>query len=142
MNETTPTENRNAPSARIMVVDDERSIRATLSGLFESEGIQVLNAAGSDDCLRLLREGFRGVILMDIMMPVRNGWDTIRVMKNEGLLEGNIISMLTAMDIPDQGMNGLQEHVIDYVTKPFESTKLIALVRKHLAILDQIRNRS
>lgn len=142
MNGTRPTDNRNEPSARIMVVDDEKSIRATISGLFASVGIEVVNAVGSDDCLRLLRDGFRGVILMDVMMPVRNGWDTIRAMKKEGLMEGNIISMLTAMDVPDQQMDGLQEHVIDYVTKPFESSELIAVVRKHLAMLDQIRDRS
>lgn len=136
MRETAPVDGLSPKSPRVMVVDDERCIRATIYELLASEGINSLKAAGSDECLRFLREGFQGVILMDVMMPVRNGWDTIREIKKEGLMEGNIISMLTAMDVPDQRMEGLQEFVIDYITKPFEPNELIAAVHRYLALLD------
>lgn len=136
MSEIAPASSFSPKSARVMVVDDERCIRATIYELLASEGINVLKAGGSDDCLLLLRDGFRGVILMDVMMPVRNGWDTIREIKKEGLMEGNIILMLTAMDIPDERMEGLQEFVIDYITKPFDSNELIAAVHRYLALLD------
>lgn len=136
MGETAPVDGFSPKSARVMVVDDEKCIRATIYELLASEGINALKAAGSDDCLQLLRAGFRGVILMDVMMPVRNGWDTIREIKKEGLMDGNIISMLTAMDIPDQRMEGLQEFVIDYITKPFDPNELIAAVQRYLALLD------
>ena len=136
MGEIAPVNGFSPKSVRVMVVDDERCIRATIYELLASEGINALKAAGSDDCLQLLRDGFRGVILMDVMMPVRNGWDTIREIKKEGLMDGNIISMLTAMDIPDQRMEGLQEFVIDYITKPFDPNELIAAVQRYLALLD------
>ncbi len=136
MGETAPVDGFSPKSARVMVVDDERCIRTTIHELLASEGINSIKAAGSDECLRFLREGFQGVILMDVMMPVRNGWDTIREIKKEGLMEGNIISMLTAMDVSDQRMEGLQEFVIDYITKPFEPTELIAAVHRYLALLD------
>ncbi len=127
---------------RVLLVDDEECIRETISELLDSEGIGVLTAFGSDDCLRLLRDGFRGVILMDVMMPGLDGWATIREIEKAGFMQGNIISMLTAMDVPDERMDGLQEVVIDYITKPFEPSDFIAAVRKYLALLDQMENRN
>ena len=126
-------------SQRVLVVDDEECIRETMYELLASEGIETLTALGSNDCLRILREGFRGVILMDVMMPGKNGWDTVREIEKEGLLEGNIIAMLTAMDVPDERMEGLQEIVIDYLTKPFEPYELISAVRRYLTLLDRIQ---
>lgn len=74
---------------------------------------------------------------MDVMMPGKSGWDTIREMEADGLLKGNIIIMLTGMDSPDQGMDGLQEVVVDYITKPFASEKLVSTVQKYLTCLEQ-----
>lgn len=136
MSETAPVNGFLPQSARVMVVDDEKCIRVTICELLASEGINVLKAGGSGDCLCFLRAGFRGLILMDVMMPGCSGWDTIRAIKDEGLMEGNIILMLTAMDIPDKRMEGLQEFVIDYITKPFDSNELIAAVHRYLALLD------
>lgn len=125
---------------RVMLVDDEECIRETISELLDSEGIGVVTAAGADECLRLLRRGFRGVILMDVMMPGMDGWATIREIENAGFLEGNLISMLTAMDVPDERMEGLQEVVIDYITKPFDPSGFVMAVRKYLAILDHLKD--
>lgn len=125
---------------RILLVDDEECIRETVSELLASEGIDILTAVGSNECLHLLRGGFRGVILMDVMMPGMDGWATIREIEKEGLLQGNLITMLTAMDVPDERMEGLQEVVIDYITKPFEPAGFIEAVRKYLVILDQLRD--
>lgn len=122
---------------RVMLVDDEECIREAISALLYSEGIDVITAVGGIECLRLLRRGFRGVIMMDVMMPGMDGWATLREIEKEGLMEGNIISMLTAMDVPDERMEGLQEYVIDYITKPFQPDDFIATVRKYLILLDQ-----
>lgn len=141
MNEIVPTNGRTPHSPRVMVVDDEECIRETVYELLASEGIAALTAVGSKECLQFLREGFRGVILMDVMMPGKDGWDTIREIEKAGFLKGNIIAMLTAMDIPDERMNGLQEIIVDYITKPFEAADLFAAVRRYLALLDQIEDR-
>jgi CheY-like chemotaxis protein len=123
----------------VMLVDDEECIRETISELLDSEGIDVIAAVGANDCLRFLRGGFRGVILMDVMMPGMDGWSVIREIEKAGFLQGNIISMLTAMDVPDERMEGLQEVVIDYITKPFDPPGFITSVRKYLALLDQLK---
>lgn len=123
---------------QVMLVDDEECIRETVFELLDSEGIDIVTAASARDCLQLLHNGFRGVILMDVMMPEMDGWSTIREIDKAGLLQGNIISMLTAMDVPDERMEGLQEVVIDYITKPFEADYFVAAVRKYLVLLDQL----
>lgn len=126
----------------VMVVDDEECIRETVCELLSLYEIDVVPADGCAECIRLLREGFRGVILMDVMMPGKNGWQTIREIKKEGLLAGNIIFMLTAMDAPDEQMDGLQEVVVDYITKPFDPEELIATIKKYLGYLEQMETGS
>jgi len=121
--------------SRIMIVDDETMIREAVEILFQSEGLGVITASGGGECLEHLRAGFRGVILMDIMMPVMDGWDTIRRIVEQGLYEGNIIVMLTAMDAPGDKMEGLQEYVTDYVTKPFDTTSLLDSLHYYLSLL-------
>jgi len=127
---------------QVMLVDDEECIRETVSELLGSEGIDVVTVADGQGCLQQLQDGFRGVILMDVMMPGMDGWATIREIEKAGLLQGNIISMLTAMDAPDERMEGLQEVVIDYITKPFELSPFIAAVRKYLTLLEQLQGES
>lgn len=122
----------------IMVVDDEECIRVTMCELLSLEGLHVTAASGAEECLQHLRQGFRGVILMDVMMPGMNGWDAIREIEKAGLLPGNIIFMLTAMDCPDERMEGLQEIVIDYITKPFDPSQLVATVKNYLGYLRQL----
>lgn len=139
MIEAVPLKGFDSHFPRVMVVDDEECIRETMRELLDSEGIRALIVAGADDCLRLLREGFRGVILMDVMMPGKDGWDTIRAMKKEGLTQGNIISMLTAMDVPDERLEGHKEIVVDYIIKPFEPSELIASIRMYLKLLNRMQ---
>lgn len=140
MSESTFKDKIDPSDIQVMVVDDEECIRETLHELLSSEGISVVTVTGADECLRTLREGFRGVILMDIMMPGRDGWETIREIEAAGLMEGNVISMLTAMDVPDERMEGLQEYVIDYIVKPFDPTEFLVIIRKYLALQQQIRS--
>lgn len=139
MSETEARSGQKEIMPRVLLVDDEECIRETITELLDSVGINILTAVGSSECLQLLRSGFRGVILMDVMMPGMDGWATIREIEKAGLLQGNIISMLTAMDVPDERMEGLQEVVIDYITKPFEPDSFIASIRNYLELLEQLK---
>jgi len=121
--------------SRIMIVDDEEMIREAAEMLFQAEGIALITASSGKECLDYLESGFRGVILMDIMMPEMDGWDTIRQIVEKGLYEGNVIVMLTAMDAPDEKMEGLQEYVTDYITKPFYIQSLLDSIRYYLSLL-------
>jgi len=114
---------------QIMIVDDDSAIRTAVSELLSIEGFEVIMKDGGEQCLEELGNGFKGVILMDIMMPGMDGWDTIREIVDNNHMDGTMIFMLTAKDRPDQKMEGLQEYIIDYVTKPFEPEELIATVQ-------------
>jgi DNA-binding response OmpR family regulator len=122
----------------VMIVDDDESIRIALKELFHSEGITVVEAEGANACLHNLENGFKGIILMDIMMPEQDGWDAVRAIIDRDLFRGDIlIVMLTAKDVPDEKMQGLQEYVVDYITKPFEPEELVSKVKDHFLFLNQ-----
>lgn len=118
-----------------MIVDDEPVVQYSVKRILEEVGIHVLQASSGKECLELLRKGYKGLILMDIMMPEMDGWDTIQTLVDEGLNEGNIICMLTGKEMPDNKMDKLKEYVLDYITKPFENTKLINVVSYYLNLL-------
>jgi DNA-binding response OmpR family regulator len=124
--------------AKVMLVDDEEMIRESIEVFFQSKGLNILTAASGEECLDYLEEGFRGVILMDVMMPEMNGWDTIRKIVENDLYEGNIIVMLTAMDAPDNKMEGIQEYVTDYLTKPFNPNELIEILEYYFSLLNAL----
>ncbi len=120
---------------KVMIVDDNEYIRESVEILLQTEGIQIVSSASGNECLDQLETGFRGVLLMDIMMPIMDGWDTIRQIVKRGLYEGNIILMLTAKREPDEKMEGIQTYVTDYVTKPFNPMELLDMIKYYATIL-------
>lgn len=122
--------------AKVMLVDDENLIRESVELFFQSEGVAILTVASGDECLDCLKNGFRGIILMDVMMPEMSGWDTIRKIVENDLYEGNIIVMLTALDAPDCKMDGIQEYVTDYLTKPFNPDELMETLHYYFSLLN------
>ena len=129
--------NNTGTSDRVMIVDDDPHVRTAVKIVLEDAGFQVLRADSGYSCLDNLRNGFTGLILLDIMMPEMDGWDTIEEILKEDLFHGIAITMLTAKNVPDNRMIGLQEWVLDYMTKPFESEELIQKVTFYL---DYIRD--
>ena len=119
----------------VLVVDDEPFVLYSVKRILEDAGITVIQANSGQECLNILRKGFNGLILMDIAMPEMDGWDTIQKIVDERLDEGNILCMLTGKEIPDQKMEKLKEHVLDYLTKPFDNKKFVGVVSDYLKFL-------
>jgi DNA-binding response OmpR family regulator len=72
---------------------------------------------------------------MDIMMPFMDGWDTIEEITKRGLSKNVVISILTAKGTPDhEKLKGLESHIYDYITKPFDVQKLIYDVKNMTAM--------
>ena len=116
----------------IMVVDDDPSIRSTVDIILRTKGYSICAVESGERCLNRLREGFSGLILMDIMMPEMDGWDTITAIEDEGLHGGNVICMLTAVHDPGPKLEKLTESVMDYVRKPFTSKELLETVAEYI----------
>ncbi|HJV35001.1 response regulator [Geomonas sp.] len=123
----------------IMIVDDNEFIRKSVEVACQSTSFTIVPAESGAACLRQLEAGFRGVILMDVMMSGMDGWDTIREMVERGLYPGNVIVMLTGIGEPDLKMEGIQEYVTDYMSKPFGPDQLIESLRYYLLLLDALR---
>jgi CheY-like chemotaxis protein len=123
---------------QVMIVDDNEYVRISVDIICQSADFQLVMAAGGEECLKLLEEGFRGLILMDIMMPEMDGWDTIRQIIDRGLYPGNIIIMLTGMGEPDGKMDGMQEYVTDYMTKPFGPEQLLDALNYYMTLQEAI----
>jgi CheY-like chemotaxis protein len=120
---------------KIMIVDDDPAVRYTVGEVLRCANLDTVAVDSGEACLEELRKGFRGVILLDIMMPGMDGWDTLEAMKREGLTEGNIVCMLTAVINPGAEMEAVKENVLDYVRKPFDPDGLIATAKEYLSFL-------
>ena len=115
---------------KIMIVDDDPDILISLRKIFEKEGYEVFTVDSGMDCIKELERGFKGVVLIDIMMPFMDGWDTIDEIKKRGLSKNVVISILTAKGTPNhERIKGLESCIHDYITKPFDVQKLIYDVR-------------
>jgi len=116
---------------KIMVVDDETDILASIRALFEKQNYEVTTVESGEECIQELEKGFRGIILMDIMMPNMDGWDTIKKIVNRGLIKNVAINILTGKGTKDhQKLGELGSYVYDYLTKPIDINQLIDSVKK------------
>ena len=120
---------------RLMVVDDDPDILITIRKIFEKEGYEVFTVDSGIDCIKELERGFKGVILLDIMMPFMDDWDTIEEITKRGLIKNVIISILTAKGTPDRNrIRYLESYIYKYITKPFDVKELVTNVRQMIAM--------
>jgi len=114
---------------KLMIVDDDPDILITIRKIFEQEGYEVFTVDSGKDCLKELERGFKGVILMDIMMPFMDGWETIRRIIDKGFTQDVTIYIVTAKGTPHHNkMKGLETYIHDYIPKPFEIRELVSNV--------------
>jgi len=112
---------------RLLVVEDEPKVAAALSEVLTSEQYEVLVVhTGSDALARATSERFDAIVL-DIMLPGRDGLDVLRTLRGRGDLTPVLI--LTAKDTVDDRVLGLDSGADDYLVKPFAFTELVARVR-------------
>jgi DNA-binding response OmpR family regulator len=114
----------------LMIVDDDPDILLSLRELFEREGFQVTTADNGRNCLVELEKGFQGIIILDLMMPVMDGIETIKKMTIDGFTDENNIIVLTAKRIQGEEFNDIYPYIADYITKPFDIATLVNTVKK------------
>jgi DNA-binding response OmpR family regulator len=118
-----------ASGARVLVVDDEQSLRRLLRLYLEKEGYEVVEADDGLDALSLLRRGGIDVALVDVMLPDLDGFEVLRRIRTES---GIPIILLTARGEESQRIAGLELGADDYVVKPFSTPEVVARVRAQL----------
>ena len=115
---------------RVLVVEDEPRLAASLRNGLEAEGFAVDVAPDGGEGLWLAREHTYDVVLLDIMLPVLNGYKVCETLRAEG--NWTPIVMLTAKDGDWDQVEALDTGADDYVTKPFHFNVLLARIRSLL----------
>ena len=116
---------------RIMIVDDEPDILFSLKMVLEKNNYDVITVTNGKECLKEIKKGFKGIILMDLMMPVLDGWETINEIVKGGHLKDVSISIITGKGTKDyQKMTTLGSYVFDYLSKPLDINKLLSTVER------------
>ncbi len=119
--------------ARILVVeDDPRSFRL-LEFRLKSQGHQVIGAVDGGEALKVASKEKLDLILLDIMIPVIDGFQVLRKLKSQEETKNIPVIMLTARSQEKDIVDGIEAGAVDYVTKPFSSAELIARVNRALA---------
>ena len=121
----------------VLVVDDEAPIRLLCRVNLEAEGMTVLEAADGDRGLELARAELPDVILLDVMMPGRSGWEVAEELLADETTSGIPIIFLTARAEFRDRARGLDIGGVDYVTKPFNPLDLASLVRDLLVRIER-----
>lgn len=109
-----------------MVVDDEPDVLVSLKVLLQYQNYDVTTVSNGVECLKELKKGFKGIILMDLMMPKMDGWETINEIVKSGYIEDVAIAIITGKGTKDfQKMSMLGSYVYDYLAKPLNTKQLI-----------------
>jgi len=109
----------------VLIVEDERNIAELLQLYLEKEGYTVTIAADGGQGLAKFRAIRPDLVLLDVMMPVMDGWTVCRTIRAESQTP---IIMLTAKSETDDKVTGLRSGADDYITKPFEMKEVLARI--------------
>ena len=118
-----------AAASRILVVDDEPSVRESVRYALEQEGFDVTLAADGEEAERWISDDPFDLLILDIMMPGKSGLDITREVRAHSPVP---IILLTAKDAEVDKVVGLEVGADDYVTKPFSVRELLGRVRAQL----------
>jgi two-component system response regulator RegX3 len=121
--------------ARILVVDDEADIVDFVRGYLERDGYEVVSAQDGDRAVALAEETNPDLLVLDVMLPGRSGFDVLRTLRSKG--SAVPVIMLTARDDVIDRVAGLELGADDYVVKPFEPRELVARVGAVLRRLER-----
>ena len=121
-----------ASGYRILIVDDDSLSNAILEEYLANLGYGVLCASGGTEGMRLMSEEKPDLVLLDINMPGKDGFQTLEEIKEQPELAGTPVMFLSSYDRPNLKVRGLELGADDYITKPFDKAELVARIKAAL----------
>ena len=121
-------------SKKALVVEDDGNIAELLRLYLERDGFEVQHASDGGEGVALFRSFQPDIVLLDIMLPVMDGWGVLREIRKDG---STPVIMLTAKSETPDKVSGLEMGADDYVTKPFEIKELLARIHAVLRRADE-----
>ena len=119
-------------TTKILIADDEPNILISLEFLMKREGYEVLLARDGQEALDLLRQARPRLVLLDVMMPRKTGFEVCQEVRSDDDLRATLILMLTAKGRETDIVKGLALGANAYMTKPFSTRELVQKVREML----------
>jgi diguanylate cyclase (GGDEF)-like protein len=116
----------------VLVADDDSVTRAMVSAWLTAAGYEVIAAADGEQALALAREQRLDLMLLDVTMPGRDGYEICRAIQAESIAPPPPVIFLTAHSHTDARVAGLDAGAVDYIVKPFANEELVARVRAAL----------
>ncbi len=124
----------------VLVVDDSSANLTMLTDYLEDSGFTALTANNGEDALHKASYAHPDLILLDVVMPGWDGFETCRRFKAEPALQAIPVIFMTALSSTEDKIKGFQAGAVDYVTKPFRQEEILARVTTHLQIRDLNRS--
>jgi two-component system, OmpR family, alkaline phosphatase synthesis response regulator PhoP len=121
---------------RILVVDDDRQIVRLVRSYLEKAGMTVFTAFDGDEATHVIRHERPDLVVLDLMLPKRDGWAITRWLRAHESLSSTPILMLTARVEDSDRIQGLELGADDYLVKPFNPLEVVARVRAILRRAD------
>jgi DNA-binding response OmpR family regulator len=119
-------------TTKILIADDEPNILISLEFLMKREGYEVHLARDGQEALELVRRERPRLVLLDVMMPKKTGFEVCQEVRNDDDIRSTLILMLTAKGRETDVVKGLALGADAYMTKPFSTRDLVQKVREML----------
>jgi DNA-binding response OmpR family regulator len=117
---------------KILIVEDEPDIAASMAARLDLEGFKVGTAANGQEGVQKARTDKPDLIILDIMMPLLNGYDVLNLLKGDPATQSIPIIVLTALPHVEDAENAFEAGATDFLNKPYTNERLIQKVRKIL----------
>lgn len=114
---------------RILVVDDDKKIVRLVQAYLEKSGFTVFTAYDGETALHAIRRERPDLVVLDLMLPDRDGWEITRIIRNDASLAATPIVMLTARVEDTDKLQGFELGADDYIPKPFNPQEVVARVK-------------
>ena len=116
---------------KVLIAEDEASLRSILKKLFEQKGYEVEVASDGEMAVHKLASGSYHVALLDLNMPKKSGFEVLSFVKEQNLQ--TLVIVITAQDTMKNAVEAMKQGAYDYITKPFELDEIELVVEKALA---------
>ena len=124
----------NPADSLILIVDDTPANLRLLSHVLSKNGYNFLEASNGKEAVQIAKEHEPDLILLDIMMPDMNGYEVIKEIKSDKLIQDVPIIFLSSLTDTDDKVEGFKSGGVDYITKPFQKEETLARINTHLKI--------
>lgn len=119
-------------NSRVLVVEDDPDLGDAIVMYFKEEGLDAQLARDGDQAMRMVDDHSPAVMVLDLMMPRRDGFSVLRELRADGRINSIPVIVVTAIFGLSERLYATELGAVDYVTKPFELDELVSRVRSLL----------